>query len=446
MRFSRANTHIADPVVVALLQLTDELDVQHSSGRAASVEVNVDDQVPLRAVKALEAAGIVALNHSQSKAGRLVFSNTRHGLPRILGSSHLKEKEKLRRFAFVIGLIPTVDAEVLVGQWTQTSDPGQASQDFRYIVHAASPQFRELTDLDFFRHPSQEVNVVLDPTRLAEAAYINASLIDQQHSHTFGPVGLILDVPSPNVLFAAGRDSNRYHDLLRGMHSRGEKSALSPEELLQQTEGYNELGLVVDGEYASIKATGYFSRVHDQGGYIHPRLSEGIEVLAEKFAMPHVLIPADSKSPWTERMCPTPRALDGKQLACALRSKREGSALRFVAARQGDEAISILGDGTAWRVPWTELNSLLDVHVVLGEQMARRAWRTAEPVDSRAALSLVGSALKANNESLLIGSAVNMYEPSDGREVIRTFLSTLQNGLRPGAVRGGTLPGSDISL
>ncbi len=92
--------------------------------------------------------------------------------------------------------------------WGETSDPKEHDpKKFRYLVHALNPFATALQPLVAISAESsgaykvdksegdQSINLFDQPERLGERVSLSMSLIDQNHTGTWGQGGIIVDAP-----------------------------------------------------------------------------------------------------------------------------------------------------------------------------------------------------------------------------------------------------------
>lgn len=196
--------------------------------------------------------------------------------------------------------------------WGQTTDPCRHNpDDFRYLAHAFNPYARgnalilnnlvtqdEGTVTD--EAGDQSIDVFKEPERIDERVSLSMSLIDQDHTATWGGAGIIVAVPESSVVLTSPTDagvpnSHRDHLIAKG-RSMG---ILSPDEILERSspERYNEI--VALGR-SGLKAVGFFYKVNSRKNPISDGLAADIRWLGRKMDLPVVEIPSEKQNPYAE--------------------------------------------------------------------------------------------------------------------------------------------------
>lgn len=196
--------------------------------------------------------------------------------------------------------------------WGQTTDPSQHNPDnFRYLVHAFNPCARgnalilnnlvtqdEGTVND--EAGDQSIDVFKEPERINERVSLSMSLIDQNHTATWGGAGIIVAAPESSVVLTSPTDAgalNSYRDrLIAQGQSRG---ILSPDEILGRSSPsmYNEI--VALGQ-SGLKAVGFFYKVNSQRYPINVDLTTAMYRLGGRMDLPVVGIPSEKENPYAE--------------------------------------------------------------------------------------------------------------------------------------------------
>lgn len=195
--------------------------------------------------------------------------------------------------------------------WGQTTDPCRHNPDnFRYLVHAFNPHARlgalviQLVTQDEEAvtdgQGDQSINVFKEPERVDERVSLSMSLIDQDHTATWGGAGIIVAAPESSVVLTSPTDagvpnSHRDHLIAKGQ-SMG---ILSPDEILERSSPgmYNEI--VALGQ-SGLKAVGFFYKVNSRKNPIDAGLAESIHRLGCEMNLPVVEIPSEKQNPYAE--------------------------------------------------------------------------------------------------------------------------------------------------
>jgi hypothetical protein len=164
---------------------------------------------------------------------------------------------------------------------------------FRYLIHAFNPHSQKLGSLFNDYSAKQAVDLMRDPERLAERESLSMSLIDQEHSNTWGSAGLIVKAPVSNVIITNPTDLGAPNsDKASLLDIAKEKQKLTPDELLASTpeNKYNEVvALGTEGE-GILKLEGFFIVIDADGDSSDEETSNRVRSLAEKSDKPLVEI------------------------------------------------------------------------------------------------------------------------------------------------------------
>lgn len=196
--------------------------------------------------------------------------------------------------------------------WGQATDPVKHNpDDFRYLVHAFNPCARgnalilnnlvtqdEGTVTD--EAGDQSIDVFKEPERIDERVSLSMSLIDQDHTATWGGAGIIVAVPESSVVLTSPTDAgvpNSHRDrLIAQGQSRG---ILSPDDILERSSPgrYNEI--VALGQ-SGLKAVGFFYKVDSQRYPINVDLMTAMYQLGGRMGLPVVGISNEKENPYAE--------------------------------------------------------------------------------------------------------------------------------------------------
>ncbi len=190
--------------------------------------------------------------------------------------------------------------------WGQTTDPVKHNpDDFRYLVHAFNPFARgnalilnnlvtqdEGTVTD--GAGDQSIDVFKEPERIDERVSLSMSLIDQNHTATWGDVGIIVAAPESSVVLTSPTDAGAINSnegrLVAQSQSRG---LLSPDQLLERgsPRTYNE---VVALGRSGLRAVGFFYKVDSRKKPVDSGLAANMLGLGNRTGLPVVEIPEEN--------------------------------------------------------------------------------------------------------------------------------------------------------
>ncbi len=195
-----------------------------------------------------------------------------------------------------------------------TTDPALHSHGrFRYMVHAINPA--ALTGVAIIQNTSREMGVEYDPEwgdqsvqafdrpeRMHERVSVSMSLIDQDHTDTWGDGGLIMDVPAGNVVITspqdAGVDNRNRPELLA---AKSKTAPMTGDKLLAGSEehSYNEVVALGTHEEQQVRTVGFFIKVTEWLRPYDAALAERLRLHAERLGLP--LIEIIKPTPFRER-------------------------------------------------------------------------------------------------------------------------------------------------
>ena len=196
--------------------------------------------------------------------------------------------------------------------WGQTTDPVKHNPDnFRYLVHAFNPSARSnalilnnlvtqdegaVTD----EVGDQSIDVFKEPERIDGRVSLSMSLIDQDHTATWGGAGIIVAAPESSVVLTSPTDAgalNSYRDrLIAQGRSMG---ILSPDEILERSSPSVHNEIVALGQ-SGLKAVGFFYKVDSQRYPINVDLMTAMYRLGGRMGLPVVGISNEKENPYAE--------------------------------------------------------------------------------------------------------------------------------------------------
>ena len=161
--------------------------------------------------------------------------------------------------------------------WGETTCPiSHDATDYRYLVHSFN-SFSSLGKLSFHSQRSydhsddvgdQSINLFDEPERVGERVSLSMSLIDQDHRATFGDSGLIVEVPSDNIIANDTSDMGVINAEAKTLRSRFKNAEIvPPSKLLYETSSdlYNEVLAWADNNGRKIRLVGFFYNVGRSG-------------------------------------------------------------------------------------------------------------------------------------------------------------------------------------
>lgn len=202
---------------------------------------------------------------------------------------------------------PTPEKEQKPKIWGEVSDPKEHDpKNFRYLVHAFNPlatASQPLTAISAVlsgtykvdkQEGDQSINLFDQPERLGERVSLSMSLIDQEHTGTWGQGGIIVEAPEENIVITSPVDAglhNSSKDFLR-KQAQGQPR-LSSEQLLQLTSDriYNEVVAFAKSERGeTLRLKGFFIKVDKRGQPTDPVIAEKMKQHARRLNLPLVEI------------------------------------------------------------------------------------------------------------------------------------------------------------
>lgn len=188
-----------------------------------------------------------------------------------------------------------------------TTDPSQHDPtNFRYLVHALNPGAKmsamriavDFSDHIDSSHGDQSINMYEQPERVAERVSLSMSLIDQDHTATWGRGGLIISAPEENIALTsrtdAGAHNNDKNFLLEQSVRHG---VMSAEQLLASTspQQYNEVVALADNDGSKLETIGFFYKVTSKGEPVDLVIAQQMRMHAERLGLPVVEILQENK-------------------------------------------------------------------------------------------------------------------------------------------------------
>ena len=190
-----------------------------------------------------------------------------------------------------------------------TTDPTQHDPtSFRYLVHSLNPYaalniLYMLSSVGASTDPShgdgdQSINMYEQPERVAERISLSMSLIDQDHTATWGHGGLIISAPEENIVLASRTDADAHNNdknfLLEQSVRHG---VMSAEQLLATTSPrqYNKVVALADNDGSKLETIGFFYKVTSKGEPVDLVIAQQMRMHAERLGLPVVEILQENK-------------------------------------------------------------------------------------------------------------------------------------------------------
>ncbi|MCB0337081.1 MAG: hypothetical protein KDD62_12275 [Bdellovibrionales bacterium] len=231
-------------------------------------------------------------------------------------------------------------SEAVRSGWDDSfSDPrNHDPSTFRYLVHGLQGtvsrivQRMALIELPGEFDPSQDIDLSQTPGRIREKKVVSTSIVDQDHTQTFGDGGLILATPQENILDVSHEDLGTNFanpDKVLGSASRN----IPPLDLVLSLTGngrtqWNETRLTGSTSAGDVTVVGYWIKVDERGVALNHEIAERMQSLSLSQSLPLVTFVVESQ-PMLDQLAEIhtlPRA-GGREHAFAV-SLNEGG-LRF---------------------------------------------------------------------------------------------------------------------
>lgn len=190
-----------------------------------------------------------------------------------------------------------------------TTDPTQHdSTSFRYLVHSLNPYaalniLYMLSSVGASVDPShgdgdQSINMYEQPERVAERISLSMSLIDQDHTATWGHGGLIISAPEENIVLTSRTDADAHNnDKNFLLEQSARHGVMSAEQLLATTSPrqYNEVVALADNDGSKLETIGFFYKVTSKGEPVDLVIAQQMRMHAERLGLPVVEILQENK-------------------------------------------------------------------------------------------------------------------------------------------------------
>lgn len=202
---------------------------------------------------------------------------------------------------------PSPEEEPKTEIWGGVTDPKKHNpKKFRYLVHAFNPYIRiPLTIATITAEISgiykvdksegdQSINLFEEPERLHERVSLSMSLIDQDHTATWGEGGIIVEAPEENIIITSPTDTGSHTSSKDFLIMQAQShSRLSGDQLLQYTSDkiYNEVVAFGTSENGKkLRLVGFFIKVDKKGQPTDPLIAEKMKYHAKRLNLPLIEI------------------------------------------------------------------------------------------------------------------------------------------------------------
>ncbi|MCX7928764.1 MAG: hypothetical protein N2558_03730 [Patescibacteria group bacterium] len=201
--------------------------------------------------------------------------------------------------------------------WGEVSDPKKHDpKKFRYLVHAFNPFATASQQLAAVSaelsgackvdksEGDQSINLFDQPERLGERVSLSMSLIDQEHTRTWGQGGIIVEAPEGNIVITSPTDMGSHSSSKEFLRRQAQgRLLLSGDQLLKLTSGgiYNEVvafGRSESGE--TLQLRGFFIKVDKRGQPTDPVIAEKMKQHARRLNLP--LVEIQVQGPYEQEM------------------------------------------------------------------------------------------------------------------------------------------------
>ncbi len=201
--------------------------------------------------------------------------------------------------------------------WGEVTDPKEHDpKKFRYLVHAFNPFATASQPLVAISaevsgaykvdksEGDQSINLFDQPERLGERVSLSMSLIDQEHTGTWGQGGIIVETPEENIVIVSPTDTGSHSsskDFLR--RQAQDQLRLSGEQLLQSTSDgiYNEVVAFAKSERSEVvRLQGFFIKVDKRGQPTDPVIAEKMKQHARRLNL--LLVEIQVQGPYEQEM------------------------------------------------------------------------------------------------------------------------------------------------
>ena len=201
----------------------------------------------------------------------------------------------------------TLEKESPIKIWGGVTDPEKHNpKNFRYLVHAFNPSATVSQPLVAISaelsgeykvdetEGDQSINLFEEPERLAERVSLSMSLIDQDHTGTWGKGGIIVEAPEENIVITSPTDVGSHNSSKEFLERQAQKQPrLAGEQLLKFTSHgiYNEVVAFAKSETGKpLRLKGFFIKVDKNGQPTDPVIAQKMRQHAARLNLPLVEI------------------------------------------------------------------------------------------------------------------------------------------------------------
>jgi hypothetical protein len=201
----------------------------------------------------------------------------------------------------------TSEKEPPIKVWGGVTDPKEHNpKNFRYLVHAfnsfataSQPLVAISAELSGAykvdkTEGDQSINLFDEPERLAERVSLSMSLIDQDHTGTWGEGGIIVEAPEENIVITSPTDVGSHNSSKEFLERQAQKQPrLTGEQLLKFTSHgiYNEVVAFAKSETGKpLRLKGFFIKVDKNGQPTDPVIAQKMRQHAARLNLPLVEI------------------------------------------------------------------------------------------------------------------------------------------------------------
>ena len=176
-------------------------------------------------------------------------------------------------------------------------------ENFRYLVHAINPQAKKGAFLTLGMQGvnidketgDQSINIFDQPERLDERVTLSMSLIDQDHTSTWGNAGIIVKSPEKNIMITSTQDTGTINNDAVILKDRLSKEAIVTGDILLKNtspEDYNEVVAMANNNGSKIQLAGFFYKILKSGEPCDKYMAEKVKSHASRLGLPVVTINA----------------------------------------------------------------------------------------------------------------------------------------------------------
>lgn len=201
--------------------------------------------------------------------------------------------------------------------WGGATNPEKHNpQNFRYLVYAFNPFANSSQGLiaaagmlsEAYKSDKSEgdqsINLFEQPEKLEEKVSLSMSLIDQDHTATWGNGGIIVDAPKENILITSPTDSGSHNSNKEFLRKQAQDHLLlSGDKLLKisNSESFNEVvALAKSDTGGAVRLKGFFIKADKRGQPTDPVIAEKMKQHARRLNLP--LVEIQVQGPYEQEM------------------------------------------------------------------------------------------------------------------------------------------------